>query len=98
MIGMMMFARRNAEAAAVVADAMARQAARDAQAHRGHLSRRLGPVFAEVAEQARGPRMEDHKAAYRARPIEDRLHGFTHGRANGLQSNSYKPVHGGYPG
>ena len=55
------------------------------------LSRRLGPVFAEVAAKAQ-PRMtmEQHKAEYRARPIEERLHG-SHAKA-------YKPTHGGYPG
>lgn len=39
------------------------------------LSRRLGPVFAEVAAQAQ-PRvtMEQHKAEYRARPLSERLH------------------------
>ena len=55
------------------------------------LSRRLGPVFAEVAAKAQ-PRvtMEQHKAEYRARPIEDRL---TYSPAK-----AYKPSHGGYPG
>ena len=55
------------------------------------LSRRLGPVFAEVAAKAQ-PRvtMEQHKAEYRARPIEERLHG--------SPAKAYKPSHEGYPG
>ena len=55
------------------------------------LSRRLGPVFAEVAAKAQ-PRMtmEQHKAEYRARHIEERL--------QGSPAKAYKPSHGGYPG
>lgn len=68
------------------------------------LSRRLGPVFAEVAAKA-PPRvtMEQHKADYRARHIEERLHGAAalalRGGKPGLAAAlAYKPTHGGYPG
>ena len=55
------------------------------------LSRRLGPVFAEVAAKAQ-PRMttEQHKDEYRARPLDERL--------QGSPAKAYKPSHGGYPG
>jgi hypothetical protein len=58
------------------------------------LSRRLGPVFAEVAAKAQ-PRMtmEQHKAEYRARPVEERLRG-----VGASPAKEYKPTHGGYPG
>lgn len=60
-------------------------------ASRDSLSRRLGPVLAEVAAKAQ-PRMtmEQHKAEYRARPLDERL--------QGSPAKAYKPSHGGYPG
>ena len=68
------------------------------------LSRRLGPVFAEVAAKAQ-PRMtmEQHKAECHARPIEDSLHGAAalalRGGKPGLAAAlAYKPAHGGCPG
>lgn len=54
------------------------------------LSRRLGPVFAEIAAQARKPSMEEHKDEYRSRPLDERL--------QGSPAKAYKPTHGGYPG
>lgn len=45
------------------------------QAQTSSLSRRLGPLFAEIAAQASKPSMEQHKAEYRARPISERLNG-----------------------
>lgn len=57
------------------------------------LSRRLGPVFAEVAAKAQ-PRMtmEQHKAEYRSRPLDERL------GVVASPAKAYKPTHGGYPG
>lgn len=81
--------------------------------YRADLSRRLGPVFAEVAAKAQ-PRMtmEQHKAEYRARPLTERLNGVFTEAANPpeqslaervaarlkVRSDEYKPTHGGYPG
>lgn len=39
------------------------------------LSRRLGPVFAEIAAQARKPSTEEHKAECRARQLDELLQG-----------------------
>lgn len=53
------------------------------------LSRRLGPVFAEVAAKAQ-PRMtmEQHKAEYRSRPLGERLNGVFTETANPPEQSS----------
>lgn len=56
------------------------------------LSRRLGPVFAEVAAKAQPlMTMEQHKAEYRSRPLDERL------GVVASPAKAYKPTHGGYP-
>lgn len=57
------------------------------------LSRRLGPVFAEIAAKAQpSMTMEQHKAEYRSRPLDERL------GVVASPAKAHKPTHGGYPG
>lgn len=53
------------------------------------LSRRLGPVFAEIAAQARKSSTEEHKAECRASQLD--------GLLQGSPAKARKPAHGGYP-